>query len=82
MKPTLVTNVHFENKTDLSEFLTSNVLTAIELRSDFISRLKNGEGLVVIINGLPPQALVLSYTIEQQLRGTKKGDILLAIPFA
>jgi len=68
MKPTLISSIYFENEADLTEFIVSNELTAKEIRSNMISRLKNGEGIVAVINDSSPRALVLRYTVEPKLK--------------
>ncbi len=82
MKPTLISNLYFENEADLTEFIISNELTAKEIRSGIVSRLKNGEGVVAVISGSPPRALVLRYTVEPKLKGKEEGYELLAVSFA
>lgn len=82
MTPTMVTSVYFENENVFSDFLVSSELTAKEIRSTLVSRLKKGEGLVAVINGSAPRGLVLRSTMELNLKGKIEGDELTSIPFA
>lgn len=82
MKVSLITNVHFSDEETLTDLLSSSELTAQETRSELVSRLKRGEGLVAVVDGAAPRAIVLRAAADPSLKGTPDGETLTCLSFA
>jgi len=81
MKPSLITSVFLPDEGALMDLLRSGDAAVAEIRRDLVCRLTRGEGLVAVVNGQPPRALVLRCAIEPALRGKPEGNDLLSVPF-
>lgn len=77
----VVTNVYFDDEDTLTTLLASQQVTGQAICEEFTSRLKNGEGIVVMVHGESPRAMILRSAIEPQLKGTPQGDELICCPF-
>lgn len=82
MKPSFITNIHFNNQSDLDDLLSSNEFTAEEIRQDLLARLSRSEGIVVIVSGSAPRALILKSSLHPELKGTPDGNSFVILPFA
>lgn len=82
MRVSLITNVHFQDPSTFDELFISKELTAQEIRFELVTRLKRGEGLVAVVDGEAPRAIVLRAAIDPSLKGTPEGDALTYLPFA
>lgn len=82
MKPNLITTVTFNDEGSLHDLLHSTEASAVESRASLASRLKQGEGLVAAVPGLPARAIVLWSAIDPSQKGMASGDELVLLSFA
>ncbi len=82
MKPNLITTVTVTDEGSLHDLLHSTEASAVETRASLASRLKQGEGLVVAVPGLPARAITLRSAIDPTHKGKTSGDELVLLSFA
>jgi hypothetical protein len=82
MIPKILLETEFNNLADLDDFLSSDELTAVQIREDLQAHLKRGGNIKVTISGSAHSGLVLKSALNPDLIGTSEGDVLVVLPFA